>query len=530
MNPEPPSPTDRPSDPRTAIRTSTPTAGALPRDLLEQASRRLGVLALIWAGLWALALVVNNLIDPLVTPGQTIDDAFPVPGNAVAALMIVVSVLLFAYTRHQACDCEVSLNLGLGYEVALAAAIGFLNQVTPNTTAEGVSWICVLVLVHAMVVPTTPLRILAAGLLAASMDPLGYIVATMRGADPTLLSEVLRYALPNYICAGIALASTQIYMGLGRQVQDARELGSYRLGDLLGRGGMGEIFRADHRMLRRPAAVKLIRPDALGHGAGEPPDVIARRFRREAEAAASLHSPHTIALYDFGVTESGDLYYVMELLRGLNLESLVERFGPIPQGRAIHFLRQACESLSEAHAIGLLHRDIKPANLYSCRVGIETDFIKVLDFGLVKALPRSGAEETRITGEHMTTGTPAFMAPELALAEDADHRADIYALGCVAYWLVTGDLVFTAAHPMKVMRAHVDETPAPISTRTELPISADFEAVVAACLAKDPDARPASAADLAARLAACTNSEPWTAKDAERWWRRNLPEYGAAAG
>ena len=222
-----------------------------------------------------------------------------------------------------------------------------------------------------------------------------------------------------------------------------------------------------------------------------------RRFEREAQATAALSSPHTIRLFDFGVTHEGTFYYVMELLSGRDLESLVREFGPVPANRAIHLLRQVCHSLADAHARGLVHRDIKPANIYVCRMGLEYDFVKVLDFGLVKFNDKSAssvAQETMLTASNTTTGTPAFMAPEVILGQtDVDRRADVYALGCVAYYLLTGQFVFEADTPMKMFLHHVQTTPTPPSQRTELPIPRELDDLVMACLEKDPNKRPQDA-------------------------------------
>src|SRR5262245_24008926 len=220
-------------------------------------------------------------------------------------------------------------------------------------------------------------------------------------------------------------------------------MGSYHLVELLGRGGMGEVWRGEHRLLKRPAAIKLVRPELLGANSDADSHDMLRRFEREAQATAALSSPHTIRLFDFGVTSDRTFYYVMELLAGRDLESLVREFGPVPADRALFLLRQACHSLADAHARGLVHRDVKPANIYTCRMGLEYDFVKVLDFGLVKFADRTAMQQTLMTAAHTTTGTPAYMAPELILGEaDIDRRADVYALGCVAYYLLTGQLVF----------------------------------------------------------------------------------------
>jgi serine/threonine-protein kinase len=500
---------------------ATPGEG-LPPELLQAASRRLGLAALVWAGLWGFALLMNNVVGPVLSPDAPLDDAWPLPGNPVAVAVIVVSLGLFVYTRRRACDCQFSLDLGLGYEVFLAFAIGFVNQWTPNVT--GLSWICVLVLVHPMIVPNTPGKTLVAALLAASMDPVGLAITSARGVPIPSVPVILWTYLPNYVCALLAVLQVRIITGLGRQVRDAQEVGSYRLGDLLGSGGMGEVYNATHRLLRRPAAVKLIRPGRLGASDGERGETIVRRFQREAEAVSSLHSPHTIALYDFGVTDSGELYYVMELLRGLDLDSLVDRFGPVPPARAVYLLQQACHSLAEAHAIGLIHRDVKPANVYTCWVGLEPDFVKVLDFGLVKPPPEAEADQMRLTAPDLTTGTPAYMAPEMAMRQEPDWRADIYSLGCVAYWLLTGRLVFEAQTPMRMMVEHVETPPLPPSHYSEFDISQSLEELIMACLEKDRRRRPSDTLLLARRLAQCDVGEPWTAERSARWWRTHLKE------
>jgi tRNA A-37 threonylcarbamoyl transferase component Bud32 len=374
--------------------TPAGTAGPqqLPADLARDASRRLGIVSLVYASVWALQVGFNNFIAPVLSPDRPLDDAFPYPANPVAAVIIVASLALFVHTRRAACDCEMSLNLGLAYEVLVAAGIGIVNQWTPNTV--GLSWLCVLVVVHAVIVPHTPARTLLVAMIAASMDLVGLGIARARGLEMPPTPVIMWFVLPNYLCAAVAAVVSGVVTRLGREVRTARELGSYRLGDLLGRGGMGEVYLARHRFLARPAAIKLIRLDPAMTPSARQGDVLVRRFRREAEAAASLHSPHTIRLYDFGLTDDGTLYYVMELLTGLDLETMVQRFGPQPANRAVHFLRQACHSLAEAHAVGLIHRDIKPANLFACRVGLETDFIKVLDFGLVKLTRAPAPEET----------------------------------------------------------------------------------------------------------------------------------------
>jgi serine/threonine-protein kinase len=231
-----------------------------------------------------------------------------------------------------------------------------------------------------------------------------------------------------------------------------------------------------------------------------------------------------VAVYDYGSTDEGCFYYVMELLDGFDLEALVRRFGPQPPERVAHFLLQACDSLAEAHSIGLIHRDIKPKNMFVCRLGLSYDFLKVLDFGLVKSSHAPEVTRDQLTMDGTTTGTPAYMAPEMALGKAAaDGRSDIYALGCVAYWLLTGHLVFEGTGALPVLLAHVRETPVPPSQRSELEIPADLERVVMACLERDPERRPQSAAELAEMLAALPLARDWSQRRAEEWWRTHEP-------
>ena len=264
--------------------------------------------------------------------------------------------------------------------------------------------------------------------------------------------------------------------------------------------------------------MKLIRPDVLA-GAGAP-QVLIERFRREAEAAATLRSPHTIELYDFGETDDGTFYYAMEMLEGIDLQALVERFGPLPPCRAIHLLTQACASLGEAHARGLIHRDIKPSNIFACRLGLDVDFVKVLDFGLVRAAAQPEAD-TSLTLPGFMIGTPAYLAPELAGGEQATHHSDVYALGCVAWWLLTGRMVFDAASPSRALRQHLFDQPGPPSSHSPHDIPPELDALVLAALAKEPEERPA-ALELGRRLAACAGVGTWNGSHAAAWWREHL--------
>jgi serine/threonine-protein kinase len=324
------------------------------------------------------------------------------------------------------------------------------------------------------------------------------------------------------VCAVLAVAPARLLYRLGRQIREARALGNYELVELLGKGGMGEVWLARHRLLARHAAIKLVPAERLGDG--EQALTTLRRFEREAHATAALTSPHTIRLFDFGATSDGTFFYVMELLDGLDLETLVREYGPLPPSRAMHIVQQVCRSLAEAHAMGIIHRDIKPANIYVCRMGLEYDFVKVLDFGLVK-MNDHHRPPALLTVEPVIMGTPAYMAPEVIVGETSiDHRVDLYAVGCLAYFLLTGGRVFKSDHAMKLLMQHVQEEPAPPSHRTELPIPRSVDELVLACLQKDPAKRPRDAEALLELAAGCAGVDRWDRATARAWWEAHLPQ------
>jgi serine/threonine-protein kinase len=508
--------------------TSRDGERALPADLLQEASRRLGVLSLLGAVLWVVGVALAHLAVAVTNPAGGWNRLYT--NDAIGFTAALLSFALYLYTRRRDRDPALALELGRVYMVltslALALTLHWNVRMAGEVVRPEITWVGAVILMAAAFVPTTPRKTLAAGLVAASMNPISMLVARARGGwdfGPPVNALVMHY--PDFILVGVAVVISRVVARLGAQVTQARELGSYQLGELLGRGGMGEVYTATHRMLARPAAIKLIRPEVLGAGDGEAAQLAAARFRREAEAAASLRSPHTVEIYDFGVTEDRTLYFVMELLDGMDLETLVRTHGPVPARRAIHILRQVCESLEEAHARGLVHRDIKPANIHVGRLGLRHDFVKVLDFGLVKTVAVAERQQTLATDAGMTPGTPAYMAPELALGEAVDGRADLYAVGCVAFYLLTGRLVFEADTGLQMIARHLQAAPAAPSTRAPLPIPPALDELVLACLAKSPAERPRSAAALERSLAAL-GTEPWGEEEARTWWASHGRESG----
>jgi serine/threonine protein kinase len=353
------------------------------------------------------------------------------------------------------------------------------------------------------------------------------------------------------IAVGVAVMFAWNIVRMRRAVGDARErarsaearakeLGSYRLIGRLGFGGMGEVWRAEHRLLARQAAIKLVRPEALRDPRHAPK--LRERFRREAQTLASMRSRHTISLHDYGVTDDGTFYYVMELVDGIDLDKLVRQHGPLPAARAIHLLEQACGSLAEAHDAGLLHRDIKPANLMTCRAADEVDVVKLLDFGIVRTsdpidpaqvvvLPPvdGGALEPAHSGPltkiGAVIGTPGYIAPEQLVQGDPDARSDLYALGCVAWWLLVGDEVFARASEDEQLAAHVEEEPPPLRDRAKGWLPDELARIVASLLAKRPADRPGDARALARALRAIEipHEHAWTDERAQAWWLAHRP-------
>jgi eukaryotic-like serine/threonine-protein kinase len=496
----------------------------IPYDLLKQASQRLEVMALLAVALWILSTVLYHVVD-LKAAGVNWMSFQATDG--LVGIGAVVSIALFFYVRHSSRDPRFILDLGLAYMVLNAALVGLILHWEPNahaSTLPMLSWNGVLVLMFAATLPNDAVKTAVAGLLVVSMNPIGMLIARARSSwafDSALTAWTMHY--PDFLLVGVSLVISRIVTGLGHQVARAREMGSYELGELIGRGGMGEVYKATHRMLARPAAVKLIRPELLAARNGEQAHIAVERFHREATAAAQLRSPHTVGLYDFGTTDDGTLYFAMELLDGMDLESLVTQSGPLPAARVVHILLQACDSLAEAHAAGLVHRDIKPANIHIGRFGLRDDFVKVLDFGLVTSGGAASGRSQMATLAGTTPGTPAYMSPEMALGEKVDGRTDIYALGCVAYYLLTGQLVFPTGNAVQSLIKRLHDEPVPPSQRSEIPIPADLEAIVMTCIRKDPASRPTSAGALARSLAA-VNVTAWTNEQARHWWAVHQPE------
>jgi len=498
--------------------------GAVPQHLVQATPRRLRLMAFLGAVILLSGFLFFFQADEAFIKG--FDSRIVSIASIVYSVMISLVVFVLASIKRIKVTSIVTVSLF--YEVLFALGIAVAHRMESwqaYSEFRGFSCVAVWLILYAVLVPGGSMfRIAVFAFITALMDPLGLLINVAFGLPMPPLSIWISMFVPTILSVGVAIYVAGLVFRLGQAVQRAKQLGSYQLVEPIAKGGMGEVWRAEHHMLARPAAIKLIRPEMLGPRSAGSPELVLQRFKAEAQSTALLDSAHTIHLYDYGATDDGSLYYVMEFLEGMDLDELVVRQGPVCPERAVFFLLQACESLAEAHSQDLVHCDIKPANLFVCRKGERHDFIKVLDFGLVKK-----ATEAQYTGAqgHLSDtirGTPAYLPPEIIMGHvKPDARADIYALGCVAYWLLSGLLVFERDSVEELIEDHLDSEPARLRTRAEIDIPEALDQIIHDCLHKDPAERPQSVSEVSRRLSGLHLAEAWTPERAAAWWDKYFP-------
>jgi eukaryotic-like serine/threonine-protein kinase len=428
--------------------------------------------------------------------------------------LVVLGVIWLVLLRRRRSSMRVLNLIDAFYMLLIGTAFGmsaYFSAEQRGAVWSAFIWHTFIVFSRVIVVPSSGRR--TAAVTAISYLPLWLAALGMAAWAPaTLELPPVAFVVGGLLFISIAVllvtTGSRVIYGLRQQVTEAMQLGQYTLDQKIGEGGMGAVYRARHALLRRPTAIKLL--PARRYGVEN-----IKRFEREVQHMARLTHPNTVAVYDYGRSPGGVFYYAMEYLDGVDLETLVAREGPQRAARVIHILRQVCGALDEAHAMGLTHRDIKPANIIVCRRGRMPDVAKVVDFGLVKEIAR-GSDDT---ATKVIMGTPAYLAPEAVTDPDAvGPLSDIYALGCVAYFLLTGVRVFDGKTSVDVCVKHVSAAPEPPSSRTDRPIPADLEAVVLACLRKDPAARPESAFALRSQLTRLESYRDWDEGEALAWW------------
>lgn len=416
------------------------------------------------------------------------------------------------------------LDIGCTLDPAfLLAVVVYVMREVRLTQVATTTILIFIVLGRALIIPSTARHTLVVSVLSFAPMILSVVYVSLSGErydlfPPSIaIGGVLLWAVAT---TALATYGSHIIYGLRQEIREAQQLGQYTLLEKIGEGGMGSVYRARHAMLRRPTAIKLVPPEKAG-----PQQLV--RFEREVQHTAELQHPNTIQIFDYGHSPDGVFYYAMEFLDGIDLDDLVERDGPQPPGRVVHILEQACAALAEAHAKGLVHRDIKPANMFLCHRGGIPDVVKVLDFGLVKELATEGG----VTNVDVVAGTPAYLSPEAITAPDTlGPSADIYALGAVGYFLLTGEPVFSGATVVEICGHHVHSAPEPPSRRSPLTLSDDLEAVILRCLAKKPEERPPDVRELRRALRSLPESTQWDDEQAEAWWAEAPRKKRSGAG
>lgn len=471
----------------------------------QHAARRLGRVAL-----WALPLTLAHLFALRLAEGRADFGWWP-------ELTVVALQLGLVGAARSSADAAVTLKRCAALTVALGWALSWHWYARVTDALLQLTPVSLLVVLLPLLVPLRPrFTVGMAALAAASQTSL----AASLLAGGRLPGSLVDLSLSAFgALSATALAAVSAAVTSWSRSDLARDIGGYRLIRKLGAGGAGEVWEGRHRLLARPAAVKLLSPPTMSR-------TFLVRFEREAQATALLSSEHTVSLYDFGITHGGLPYYVMELLVGFDLQRLVEELGPLPPARVVLLMKQACDSLGEAHEYGIAHRDIKPSNLFLSRRGLGRDFLKVLDFGMVSAQEETEDSTNVVSSlsqDGYLYGTPAYMPAEQAQGRPVDTRADLYQLGCVMYFLLTGRVVFEKRSPLALAVAHASEVPEAPSRVAPQEIPPELDALVLRCLEKDPDRRIQTAQELLDRLRQIRCSEPWSPERAAAWWRTHAP-------
>jgi eukaryotic-like serine/threonine-protein kinase len=484
---------------------------------------RLALFGQVIFWLSAAFLVVKGTLD-LLLGGSAV---MPL-GRAFHALALMIMLGLWLLCRRRRVFAQSTLD-ALDWGATLAVCVCFTGKGYFSAQPWGYYSTLLAVghvtLARSVLVPSASRRTFWLVLASFGAVTLGRLAAEPDAAHALITNTPIRNVVDalSWSLLGAALAtvaSTVIY-GLRNKALRALELGQYTLEEQIGQGSMGRVFRAKHAMLRRPTAIKLL--------TGDGSETALRRFEREVQLTARLTHPNTISVYDYGRTPDGHFYYAMELLEGKTLEDLVAESGPQRAGRVIHILLQVCGALNEAHGVGLIHRDIKPANIYVCARGGVFDVVKVLDFGLVREF--GNPTEVAFTNADAVVGTPLYLSPEaIVTPAEMDARADLYGLGGLAYFLLCGSPPFSGRTMVELCGHHLHTAPPALSRRVPGGLADDLERVILACLAKDPEQRPQSTAELARALRACRDAGTWSELDAERWWQGAAHAQAGALG
>jgi hypothetical protein len=486
-----------------------------------------------WNGLLSFSFLPLRLgLEAAFAPDFSWASVLARPGVVPHVISSLTMVVVWLVTRRSeilrirtltAIDATATCVVGTSFALmaaALAVNGGLLISDAMVAMLTATLAIAFTVIWRAVVIPSTPSRTAALTTLAAlPLIATDIWMLAVRPPNGTGQVAAAPFAvLWAFVMIAISIVASNVVFGLRKEVERVRRLGQYTLDEKIGEGAMGVVYRARHAMLRRPTAIKLLPPQRMGQKN-------LQRFEQEVQLTAMLTHPNTVAIYDYGRTPDGVFYYAMEFLDGINLEDLVRRFGAQPAGRVIALLRQVCRALAEAHDLGVIHRDVKPGNVILTIRGGEPDVAKVVDFGLVKELDTTGGSQTRSVDANLLVGTPLYLSPEAISTPDRiDARSDLYALGAVGYFLVTGQPLFEGRTIMELCAHHLHTTPVPPSTRLGRPVDRQLEAVLLSCLEKDPANRPRTAMALHDALGASDAAADWSTEDARQWWASYQPD------
>jgi eukaryotic-like serine/threonine-protein kinase len=500
-------------------RSRTLSSGVSPDYFRERLRLVHAIVLLLGAVFFVFVTAARALKEP-----APFDEWFFGPATAINLLQIAFNLSVYIWLGRVSPPAR-ALDLidvfGTLAIAGLCSAYAWTERFIPGQEHHAILAVSNLLFLRAVIVPGLPGRAIKLAIVGAliSTSPLAWVSGIgWHDATPDRLLRVAFFVSWALISLILSVVACRVIHGLRREVKEAEQLGQYTLGERIGAGGMGTVYRASHALMRRPCAIKILQPDRV-----DPADV--ERFEREVQATSQLSHPNTIAIFDYGKTDDGVFYYAMELLGGMDLSRLVRDYGPQYPGRVVHIVLQILGSLEEAHAHGLVHRDIKPANIHLCHRGNRDDVVKVLDFGLVKDCDDAEGSEEGLMG------TPRYLAPESILNPQAtDARSDLYAVAAVAYHLLTGTHVFQGRTVGEVLRQHREESPESPSKRLGRTIPEDLETIILEALAKDPADRPQSAEEFATILAATRAAAMWGPEAARTWWDQHAHSQRVAIG
>ena len=506
--------------------SATSASASFERELSDLISKRTRLMLMIATGVVFVLVVVDFLIaEP---PTGLHGGLTPLKTEVRLVHFAAATLLTYVLGRLSARQFQLLAFWVLAFNLVLA----ILLNASLSPLEEPYFAVSIGLFIFAVFIPAPPRYPFRLGLLTV----VSFVIATV--GTYVYVPEAESYwatfggisALTDHLVMGtsgiaalavVAYIASRTLYSLRRTAHEAQRLGNYVLEQELGSGGMGQVFKARHALIRRPTALKVMRVSS------DEPETSVVRFEREVQLSASLTHPNTITIFDYGRTADSKFYYAMDYLEGLDLQKIVERYGPLPPERAVYVLEQACGALGEAHARGIIHRDIKPQNVFLTHRGGLYDFVKVLDFGLAKQLQSEGVD---LTQAGMAVGTPRYIPPEAIRGKlPIDGRADLYSLGAVAYWMLAGRPPFDADSSMEVLIDHMQATPTPVSQVSEVAIPQELEAAVMRCLEKNPDDRFRSVHEFADALRSVRFEAPWSQEKARDWWDLHRPEIESAA-